>query len=42
VDCNALDDFGLLNRREDGGFIPLDRIFGGQLQPVIEALNDAL
>jgi type I restriction enzyme, R subunit len=42
VDRDALDDPDLVFRREGGGFTRLDRIFNGQLQPVLEAFNDAL
>ncbi len=42
VDRDALDDPDLVFRREGGGFTRLDRIFDGQLQPVLEAFNDAL
>lgn len=42
VDRDALDDPDLVFKREGGGFARLDRIFGGQLQQVLEAFNDAL
>jgi type I restriction enzyme R subunit len=42
VDRNALDDPDLLFKREGGGFARLDKLFNGQLQPVLEAFNDAL
>lgn len=42
VDRAALDDPDLIFRREGGGFARLDKIFNGQLQPVLEAFNDAL
>lgn len=29
-------------KREGGGFKRLDKVFNGQLQPVLEAFNDAL
>lgn len=42
VDCAALDDPDLIFKREGGGFSRLDKIFNGQLQPVLAAFNDAL
>ena len=42
VDCAALDDPDLIFKREGGGFGRLDKIFNGQLQPVLAAFNDAL
>lgn len=42
VDREALDDPDLLFRREGGGFNRLDKLFNGQLQPVLDAFNDAL
>jgi type I restriction enzyme R subunit len=42
VDRDALDDPDLLFKREGGGFARLDKLFNGQLQPVLEAFNDAL
>lgn len=42
VDRAALDDPDLIFKREGGGFTRLDKIFNGQLQPVLEAFNDAL
>ena len=42
VDRAALDDPDLIFRREGGGFNRLDKIFNGQLQPVLAAFNDAL
>jgi type I restriction enzyme R subunit len=42
VDRDALDDPDLLFKREGGGFARLDKVFNGQLQPVLEAFNDAL
>ena len=42
VDRAALDDPDLIFKREGGGFVRLDKIFEGQLQPVLEAFNDAL
>jgi type I restriction enzyme, R subunit len=42
VDRDALDDPDLLFKREGGGFARLDKLFNGQLQPVLDAFNDAL
>ncbi len=42
VDRAALDDPDLIFKREGGGFKRLDRIFGGQLDQVLNAFNDAL
>ena len=42
VDRAALDDPDLIFKREGGGFNRLDKVFNGQLQPVLEAFNDAL
>lgn len=42
VDRAALDDPDLIFKREGGGFNRLDKIFNGQLQPVLESFNDAL
>jgi type I restriction enzyme, R subunit len=42
VDRDALDDPDLIFKREGGGFARLDKLFNGQLQPVLEAFNDAL
>lgn len=42
VDRAALDDPDLLFKREGGGFARLDRIFGGELQEVLDAFNDSL
>lgn len=42
VDRAALDDPDLIFKREGGGFSRLDKVFNGQLQPVLEAFNDAL
>lgn len=42
VDREALDDPDLLFKREGGGFSRLDKLFNGQLQPVLDAFNDAL
>ena len=42
VDRAALDDPDLVFKREGGSFARLDRLFDGQLQPVLESFNDAL
>ncbi len=42
VDRAALDDPDLVFKREGGGFARLDRIFGGQLQEVLESFNEGL
>lgn len=42
VDRDALDDPDLIFKRDGGGFARLDKLFKGQLQPVLEAFNDAL
>jgi type I restriction enzyme R subunit len=42
VDRAALDDPDLIFKREGGGFKRLDRIFGGELEQVLDAFNDAL
>ena len=42
VDRDALDDPDLIFKREGGGFARLDKLFNGQLQPVLAAFNDAL
>lgn len=42
VDRSALDDPDLIFKREGGGFNRLDKVFNGQLQPVLDAFNDAL
>lgn len=42
VDRAAIDDPDLIFKREGGGFSRLDKVFNGQLQPVLEAFNDAL
>ena len=42
VDHAALDDPDLIFKREGGGFARLNKVFNGQLQPVLEAFNDAL
>ena len=42
VDREALDDPDLIFKRDGGGFARLDKLFNGQLQPVLEAFNDAL
>lgn len=38
----AIDDPDLIFKREGGGFNQLDKVFNGQLQPVLDAFNDAL
>lgn len=42
VDRAAFDDPDLVFKREGGGFARLDRIFGGELQQVLEVFNDSL
>jgi type I restriction enzyme R subunit len=42
VDRAALDDPDLIFKREGGGFARLDRIFGGELQQVLDTFNDYL
>jgi type I restriction enzyme, R subunit len=42
VDHEALDDPDLVFRREGGGFGRLDRIFGGELQQVLDNFNESL
>lgn len=42
VDREALDDPDLVFRREGGGFARLDRIFGGELQQVLDTFNGSL
>jgi type I restriction enzyme R subunit len=42
VDRAAIDDPDLIFKREGGGFNRLDKVFNGQLQPVLDAFNDAL
>ena len=42
VDREALDDPDLVFRREGGGFVRLDRIFGGELQQVLDTFNESL
>jgi type I restriction enzyme, R subunit len=42
VDRAALDEPDLIFKREGGGFKRLDKVFNGQLHPVLEAFNDAL
>lgn len=42
VDRAALDDPDLVFKREGGGFTRLDRIFGGQLEDVLQTFNEAL
>ena len=38
----ALDDPDLVFKREGGGFTLLDRIFGGELQQVLDTFNESL
>lgn len=42
VDRAALDDPDLVFKREGGGFTRLDRIFGGELQQVLDTFNESL
>ena len=42
VDRDALDDPDLIFKSQGGGFARLDKLFNGQLQPVLAAFNDAL
>jgi type I restriction enzyme R subunit len=42
VDREALDAPDLVFRREGGGFTRLDRIFGGELQQVLDTFNESL
>ena len=42
VDREVLDDPDLVFRREGGGFARLDRIFGGELQQVLDTFNESL
>jgi type I restriction enzyme R subunit len=42
VDRSAFDDPDLIFKREGGGFNRLDKVFNGQLLPVLEEFNDAL
>jgi len=42
VDRAALDHPDLIFKRESGGFRRLGRIFGGQLDQVLDAFNDAV
>ena len=42
VDREALDAPALVFRREGGGFVRLDRIFGGELQQVLDTFNESL
>lgn len=42
VDREALDDPDLVFKREGGGFGRLDRIFGGELQEVIDTFNESI
>jgi len=42
VDRAALDDADQIFQREGGGFSRLDRLFGGELQQVLDTFNDSL
>lgn len=42
VDRAALDDPDLVFKREGGGFARLDRIFGGELQRVLDTFNESI
>ena len=42
VDRDAFDDPDVIFKREGGGFIRLDRIFGGELTQVLDAFNEAV
>lgn len=42
VDRSAIDDPDLIFKREGGGFNRLDKVFNGQLQPMLDAFNDAI
>ncbi len=42
VDRAALDDPDLVFKREGGGFARLDRIFGGELEQVLDTFNESL
>jgi type I restriction enzyme R subunit len=42
VDRDALDDPDLVFKREGGGFARLDRMFGGELQQVLDSFNDSM
>ncbi len=42
VDRSDIDDPDLIFKREGGGFTRPDKVFNGQLQPVLESFNDAL
>lgn len=42
VDREALDDPDLVFQREGGGFSRLDKIFGGELQQVLETFNESI
>lgn len=42
VDREAIDDPDLIFKREGGGFNRLDRIFGGELDTVLDAFNESL
>jgi type I restriction enzyme R subunit len=42
VDRDALDDPDLIFAREGGGFSRLDRIFGGELQQILDTFNESI
>jgi len=42
VDRAAMDDTEQLFAAEDGGFTRLDRIFGGELQQVLDTFNQSI
>jgi len=42
VDRDALDDADLIFKREGGGFKRLDKIFGGELEQVLDKLHDEI
>ncbi len=42
VDRAALDDPDLVFKREGGGFARLDKMFGGELQQVLDGFNESL
>jgi type I restriction enzyme, R subunit len=42
VDRAAIDDPDLVFKREGGGFVRLNRIFGGELQQVLDTFNESL
>lgn len=42
IDGEALNDPDLVFRSEGGGFARLDRIFGGEIQQVLDVFNESL